>query len=409
MTSTNAVPQSAEIITIGEELLSGDSDMIDTNSIYITKQLRGIGLRVLYKTTVGDNEQLITDVIKLALGRVDVIITTGGLGPTVDDMTRQGVANAVGRTLEFHQELLDGIAAKFSTFNSRMSENNRSQAMLPERAVVIDNPVGTAPSFIVEEKGKVIISLPGVPREMKYLMEQTVTPYLKEKVGASGIIKNRVLRTAGIGESLVDEKVGDLEKLSNPVVGLAAHAGQTDIRIAARAATEAEADALIAELETEIRHRLGSYIYGVDQDALEQAFVTAAKQAGVQVALVEVGTDGMLRQRIESVPDGKSLLLPARLSEEAQILEQTTAAKDASVLKEMAEQAANAAFAETGTGFAIAVISEDRGTAIAVTNGTEMRSRTYGYGRMAAGGAEWATGWAMSMGWHMLVTTITHQ
>src|SRR5207253_677914 len=130
---------------------------------------------------------------------VNVIITTGGLGPTVDDMTRQGVANAVNRELVFRQELLDGIAAKFAKFGSRMSDNNRVQAMVPERATVIENPVGTAPSFIVEEDGKVIVSLPGVPREMKYLMENAVMPYLREKAGATGIIKNRALRTAGIG------------------------------------------------------------------------------------------------------------------------------------------------------------------------------------------------------------------
>src|SRR5215468_3762949 len=134
--------------------------MIDTNSVYINKALRDIGLRVLYKTTVGDNEQIITDVIKLALSRVDVIITTGGLGPTVDDMTRQGVANAVGQSLVLKQELLDDIAAKFVKFGSRMSDNNRTQAMIPERAIPIYNPVGTAPGFIVEHEGKVILRVP---------------------------------------------------------------------------------------------------------------------------------------------------------------------------------------------------------------------------------------------------------
>src|SRR5260370_42211826 len=263
----------AEIISIGEELLSGDKDILDTNSVYITKLLRSTGLRVIYKTTVGDDEQRITEVIKRALERVDVVITTGGLGPTVDDMTRQGVANAVGQKLEFRPELLEDIAGKFAKFGSRMSENNRTQAYMPEKAITIHNPVGTAPSFIVEHEGKVIISLPGVPREMKYLMEHAVMPYLKDKYGAKGIIKNRVLRTAGIGESLVDEKVGDLEKLTNPTVGLAAHAGQTDIRIAATGATEAEADALIAEVEAEVRKRLGDFIYGVEDEPLEGAFV----------------------------------------------------------------------------------------------------------------------------------------
>jgi nicotinamide-nucleotide amidase len=392
----------AEIVSIGEELLSGDSDIVDTNSIYITKALRDIGVRVLYKTTVGDDEQRITDVIRLALSRADVIITTGGLGPTVDDMTRQGIANAVGRKLEFRQALLDGIAEKFVRFGTRMSENNKLQAMMPEGALAIENPVGTAPSFIVEDNGRVIISVPGVPREMKYLMEHTVIPYLREKVGAQGIIKTRVLRTAGIGESLVDEKVGDLEKLSNPVVGLAAHAGQTDIRITARAATEAEADALLAQTEADIRQRIGSFIYGVDKEPLEAAFVAALRQANLRVAIVEAGTGGLLRKRIESQPGGSALIVSAELFESPDSLRSVTPGVDSSDYKGLAEQVTAASLAKPGAGLAIAVISDERGTVISVTNGTESRSRTYAYGGADVGGPEWASGWGMSMSWHLL-------
>jgi nicotinamide-nucleotide amidase len=392
----------AEIVSIGEELLSGDSDIVDTNSIYITKALRDIGVRVLFKTTVGDDEQRITDVIRLALSRADVIITTGGLGPTVDDMTRQGVANAVGRPLEFRQALLDGIAEKFVRFGSRMSENNKLQAMMPEGAIVIENPVGTAPSFIVEDGGRAIISVPGVPREMKYLMEHTVIPYLREKVGEQGIIKTRVLRTAGIGESLVDEKVGDLEKSSNPVVGLAAHAGQTDIRITARAATEAEADALLAQTEADIRQRLGSFIYGVDKEPLEAAFVAALRQANLRVAIVEAGTGGLLRRRIESQPDGAALIVSAELFESPDSLRSATPGVNSSDYKGLADQVAAAALAKPGAGLAIAILSDERGTVISATNGTESRSRTYAYGGADVGGPEWASGWGMSMSWHML-------
>src|SRR5450631_2408606 len=153
----------AEIVSIGEELLSGDSEIVDTNSIYITKMLRSIGMGVHYKTTVGDHLERITDVIKLALSRADVVITSGGLGPTVDDMTRQGIANAVGRPLEFRQKLLDDLVRKFASFSNRMSDNNRTQAYLPQGATEIPNPVGTAPGFIVEYEGKVILSVPGVP------------------------------------------------------------------------------------------------------------------------------------------------------------------------------------------------------------------------------------------------------
>ncbi len=391
-----------EIVSIGEELLSGDSDIVDTNSVFITKALRDIGLRVLYKTTVGDNEQRIIDVLKLALSRADVIITTGGLGPTVDDMTRQGVAGAVDRKLEFRQELLDDIAAKFVRFGQRMSDNNRMQAMVPEGATPVHNPVGTAPSFIVEEDGKIIISLPGVPREMKYLMEHAVVPYLREKVGASGIIKVRVLRTAGIGESLIDEKIGDLEKLVNPVVGLAAHSGQTDIRIAARAATEAEADALIAEVEAEVRKRMGSFIYGVEREPLEHAFVAALRRAGMRVGIVEAGTGGMLRERIASEPGGVDLIVAANHYESAEALRTYNGASSAATFKELAEQTAAGLRAKMGSGLAIVIVTDPQGTAIGVTDGSETRSRTYAYGGLDVGGPEWASAWGMSMGWHLL-------
>ncbi len=397
----------AEIITIGEELLSGDSEIIDTNSIYLTTQLRSIGIKVLFKTTVGDNEQLITDVIKLALDRVDFVITTGGLGPTVDDMTRQAVADAVEQPLEFHQHLLDDIAAKFIRFNSRMSENNRVQAMTPAGAIIVENPVGTAPAFIVEvgpDRAKAIISLPGVPREMKYLMDHAMMPYLQGKVGAAGVIKNRVIRTAGIGESLVDEKVGDLEKLTNPTVGLAAHSGQTDIRSAARAATEAEADTMIAKLEAEIRQRLGSFIFGVDKESLEAAFVNAATRSGAKVAIIELGTDNLLQKRIESLPDGVSLLvaLDKTLYRNKTVIPPELT--EPSHFKLTAEQWAEEALQQPGVTLAIVTLSEERGTAIAVATSAEMRSRTYGYGGSLVDGPEWASGWALSMGWHMLTS-----
>src|SRR5260221_542601 len=139
----------AEIISIGEELLSGDPDLVDTNSIFITKLLRERGMNVIYKTTVGDNLARIAEIFRLALARVDVIIATGGLGPTVDDMTRQGIADALNLPLEFRQDLLNGIAEKFQRFGVRMTDNNRVQAQVPWGAVALDNPVGTAPGFVV--------------------------------------------------------------------------------------------------------------------------------------------------------------------------------------------------------------------------------------------------------------------
>jgi len=219
-----------------------------------------------------------------------------------------------------------------------------------------------------------------------------------------GIIKNRGIRTAGIGESLVDEKVGDLEKLENPVVGLAAHSGQTDIRIAARAETEAEADALIAQVEAEVRKRLGSFIFGVDQESLETAFVAAAKRAAATIGVVEVGTQGLLRQRIERHPDSGGILLPPHVDGDPIMAIMEPTESGPARFKDTAERAAKAIFAQNNCQVAIAIISDDRATAIALTDGSNVRSRSYAYGGMAAGGAEWATGWAMSMGWHMLTS-----
>src|SRR6185369_6662300 len=189
----------AEIVAIGTEILLGE--ITDTNSVFIAKALRDIGINLFFMTSVGDNEKRIADAIRIAMGRSDVVITCGGLGPTIDDMTRQGVAIATDRGLTFHQNLLDKIAERFTNFRAQMTENNQRQAFLPDNAILIENPVGTAPSFIVEHAGSVVISVPGVPREMKYLMTESVIPYLQEHFNlGKGIIKARVLRTAGIGE-----------------------------------------------------------------------------------------------------------------------------------------------------------------------------------------------------------------
>src|SRR5882724_5253624 len=160
----------AEIIAIGTEILLGE--ITDTNSVFIARLLRDLGINLYFMTSVGDNEKRIADSIRIALGRAQIVITCGGLGPTIDDMTRQAVADATDRGLTFHQDLLDQIAERFKGFRSQMTENNKRQAYVPDNAIIIENPVGTAPSFVVEQGDKVVISLPGVPREMKFLMNE---------------------------------------------------------------------------------------------------------------------------------------------------------------------------------------------------------------------------------------------
>jgi nicotinamide-nucleotide amidase len=311
----------AEIVTTGTELLLGE--IVDTNSTYIARRLREIGLNLYFKTSVGDNEERATLVLRQGLARSDVIITTGGLGPTVDDVTRQAVARATSRELVFVPGLWEQIRAHFGRWGREPTENNRRQAYMPAGATLIENPVGTAPCFIVESDDGVIISLPGVPREMEYLMEHSVIPYLRERFGLRELIKTKVLRTAGIGESTIDDLIGDLMTGSNPTVGLSAHAGQTDIRIAAKAESEAAANALIAEMEARVRTRLGNHIYGQGQQLVEEVLVEILRQHGHTLAVLETNSRGAIARRLGNVPGSKDVFRGGLVALEAASLTQS--------------------------------------------------------------------------------------
>jgi nicotinamide-nucleotide amidase len=301
----------AEIVMIGTELLLGE--IVDTNATKLAKMLRGIGLDLYYKTTVGDNEARITAVLNLALDRSPIVITSGGLGPTVDDMTRQAVANATGRKLVYSQELERQIAARFRSFGRAMADNNKRQAYIPAGALPLPNPVGTAPCFLSEDvRGRgFIVSLPGVPRELEYMMTNTVIPLLIERMGGTRTIKTRVLRTCAVGESDIDRAIGDLMTLANPTVGLAAHSGQTDVRVTAKADTEAEAEALIVPIEADLRRRLGIAVYGVDQETVPEVVGRLLADRGLKLAVLDALTEGRLVG--ELVEAGFGYLIAANL------------------------------------------------------------------------------------------------
>lgn len=288
----------AEIITIGTEILLGE--IVDTNAQSIARKLRDVGIDLYRKTTVGDNAARIALAIQQALERAEIVITTGGLGPTVDDPTREAVALAAGVDVEYRPELWEQIQARFRRYGRPPTENNRRQAYIPAGAIAIENPVGTAPAFMLEQGKGLVISLPGVPREMEYLMDQAVIPYLRRRFDLQGIIKARILHTAGVGESQIDDLIEDLERLSNPTVGLAAHSGQVDVRITAKATSEAEADRLIAGVEQTLRERLGSWIYGADEQTLEAVVLDHLKQKGWHLAVVEAGLKGDLIRRLST-------------------------------------------------------------------------------------------------------------
>uniref|UniRef100_A0A7C1FJ50 CinA-like protein n=1 Tax=Caldilinea aerophila TaxID=133453 RepID=A0A7C1FJ50_9CHLR len=293
----------AEIITSGTEILLGD--IVDTNAVWIAQQLREAGVNLYYKTTVGDNEARLRGVIELGMTRSDVIIITGGLGPTVDDVTRQAVANATRRPLVLHEGALATLKERFARFGVTMTENNVQQAMIPEGAILIENPVGTAPGFIVETERCAVIALPGVPREMKAMMTASVLPYLRARMGGGAVIRRRILRTFGIGESTIDARLGDLMRRSNPTVGLAAKTGQVDIRIAACADNPETAERMLDAIEVEVRAAVGPYIYSTDpEERYETVLARRMMQAGITVAVLETNTRGVLAERLATaLPD----------------------------------------------------------------------------------------------------------
>jgi competence/damage-inducible protein CinA-like protein len=292
-----------EIITIGTELLLGEIN--DTNSTYIARTLRDHGIDIFRITTIGDNTSRIAGAIREALERADIVITTGGLGPTVDDPTRQAVAYATERELVFQPELWAEIDNRFKDYGRIPTENNRRQAFIPTGAIPVKNPVGTAPSFIVEVGEACVISLPGVPREMEFLLHESIIPFLSRKFKLNTqIIKATVLHAASIGESAIDEIIADLEKMSNPTVGLLAHPGQVDIRVTSKAESELEALQLNRPVIQEIKLRLGDHIYGQDEETLEFVISKILNRYQLRLGLVEVGLKGKLTERLKTAQSG---------------------------------------------------------------------------------------------------------
>ncbi len=315
---------SAEIITIGTEILLGE--IVDTNTRYIARTLRGMGVDLFRTLTIGDNVERIAEAIRNSMRRADIVITTGGLGPTVDDPTREAVARAAGVELEFREDLWEQVVAVISRYGRKPSENQKQQAYVPKGALGIKNPVGTAPCFIVEHSPlpsgdreasrseaegrlgvRAVICLPGVPNEMEHILHESVIPYLQKRFELNEIIKIKVLHCAGLGEGMIDEKIADLEKLSNPTVGLAAHTGVVDIRIAAKAKNEAEADAMIEQIERDVRERLGDAVFGADEDKLEESALQAVASRGWRLIGLESNLNGLLARKIPHTTSAANL------------------------------------------------------------------------------------------------------
>lgn len=302
----------AEVLAIGSELLLGE--IVDTNTCYIAKVLAENGIELIRASMVGDDAARIEEAIREGISRASILITTGGLGPTEDDLTRESVAHVTGRPLVFQPQLMEQIEALFKRRGFRMVESNRRQAFIPEGAIPIENPKGTAPGFIVEDKNWAILSIPGVPFEMKYLMSHSVIPYLRRRFQINRqVIQYRVLRACGLGESAIGTQIGDLMKKSlNPSVGTLASIGDIRIRITAKAESPEVASQMIHEMEEEIRRRLGFLIYGVDEETLQGNTVKMLERLGLTLSTVETFTGGILAAKL--VETGSPTFLGGHIS-----------------------------------------------------------------------------------------------
>ena len=283
----------AEIVAIGSELLLGQ--IVDSNSAFIAQRLAENGIDLFYKTVVGDNRERMGAIIGRALERADAVITTGGIGPTQDDLTREVVAAVTGRRVVVDPGSLRDLETRFRRRGFILTKNNERQAMVPKGARVIKNPNGTAPAFAVEDPRGVIICLPGVPFEMKWLVDNEVLPYLRDRFGLSEVIHYRLLKVSDLGESNVDHLIGHLiAASSNPTVGVLAHPGIVDVRIAARARDREEADRLIAPVEAEVRKLLGDNVFARDDETLEDVVGDLLRRRATTIATYEDLSAGSL-------------------------------------------------------------------------------------------------------------------
>ena len=289
----------AELISIGTELLLGE--IVDTNAQYISSRLPALGIDLYYISKVGDNLERLSEVIERAWGRSDLVITTGGLGPTEDDLTREAIGQVLGEELSVDADQESQLREFFSRRGVPMPERNVKQAMLVPSGRAIPNPRGTAPGWWVECDGKLIVAMPGPPSEMQPMWEQEVAPELERRHPGSVLI-TRTLKTAGLGEGHVDELLSPLLKSANPSIGVYARADGVQLRIAAKAATKEEARRLIEPVEREMRSILGETVWGADDDTLESAVGDLLRRYGLTLATMESCTGGLLAHTITNVP-----------------------------------------------------------------------------------------------------------
>lgn len=347
----------AELISVGTELLLGQ--IIDTNATYLARLLASWGVDVLAKQTVGDNLERVRAAVSLALSRSDLVITTGGLGPTEDDLTAEAVALAAGLPMVRHEETAERIAGFFARRGRTPTESVFRQAQIPSGARVTPNRRGTAPGLMVPIGGKVVFMFPGVSAEMEVLVADGLVPWLAERVGDQ-VIRSRVLRIVGMGESLVEERVQDLVHGINPTVAPLAKLGEVHLRITAKG-THAVVDGLIDHAEAGLRDRLGDAIFGVDEETLQAVVAGLLIERGLTLAIAESCTAGVLASRLTEIPGSSAFLLAGFVaySNEAKVrdlgVDAAQIASHGAVSTEVAAAMAEGVRARTGARIGVAV------------------------------------------------------
>ncbi len=293
----------AEIIAVGTELLLGD--VLDTDSRYLSRKLSELGISLLFRQTVGDNPSRLAEALTLALSRSDTVLLCGGLGPTPDDLTKETAARVMGVELVEHAESLRRIEAFFRRSGREMTANNRKQALLPKGATVFPNECGTAPGCAIEKEGKRVLLFPGPPGELVPMFEKCAVPYLAALSGA--VLRSHRVRVFGLGEAAAVERAEALLGGENPTVAPYVGTGEMHFRVTARADSAERADAMCAPAVEELCRLLGSAVYGVDTDSLEQTAVSALRAAGKTIATAESLTGGLLSSRLTSVPGASGI------------------------------------------------------------------------------------------------------
>lgn len=287
-----------ELISVGTEILLGD--ILNTDAQYLSIELAKLGISVIHQSTVGDNRERLLAQLDEAAKRSDIIILSGGLGPTPDDLTKEVCCEFFGKEMFLHEPTVEKIKEYFSSKGIEMAQNNLKQAMLPKDCVIFPNDNGTAPGMAIEKDGVHILVLPGPPRELKPMFQKCAVPYLMQF--SDRIIVSHNIRTFGIGESSMAERVNDLFDAQNPTVAPYAKDGEALLRVTAMAMTKEDAESLCEPIIEEIKNRLDAYVYGVDYNCIEEAVVGMLKEHHLKVATAESCTGGLIAKRITDVP-----------------------------------------------------------------------------------------------------------